>query len=112
MDFRVFLSHMSLANDVLEYGLWRLSKGPESELETLLQQAAFRAGQLFEVSGFSTVAVEAALTEALIKRCSNMALSYEPYLSPMLHQFQQGFREAYMDRYFLSRKCWLDNQPG
>lgn len=111
MDIDTFLPDAALARDVLEYEIWRLGEGP-GDLQTLVQQAAFRAGQLVDVSGTAPAQIENTLTDALTKRYSALALDKDRYLPAMVRQFQQGMRETTMDCYYLSRDHWFENQTG
>ena len=107
MDFWVFLPDPAQACDVLDFDIWRIAEGPEEDLEALVRQAGFRAGQLVAASGSAAGRVEDELKAALAKRCSGLSVDMAPYQSVLIEYFHKGMNDAFMDRYYLSRANWL-----
>ncbi len=64
MDFRVFLHDSAHSSDVQDFDTWRIAKVTEKDLEALVRQAGFRAGQLVAASASAVDRVEKDLKEA------------------------------------------------
>ena len=109
MNFATFLPDSALADNVAEYEIWRLAHGPADDLSQLIEQTAFRTGQLSTVTAMPAAKILAALRKSLVERCS--ASADAPDLSRLMllvdQAFEQGSSEAYMDCYHLSREQWL-----
>ena len=109
MSFATFLPDSALADNVVEYEIWRLAHGPAEDIYQLAEQAAFRAGQLSTVTAMPALRILQALRESLLERCGKSADASElASLERVVEQaFEQGSREAYMDCYHLPREQWL-----
>jgi len=109
MAFSLFLTSSELADEVAEYEIWRLAAGPADDLDTLVEQTAFRAGQLSTVTAMPAAEILPALSGSLLERCRLAGLRGDlPRLQANLEQaFERGAAEAWMDCYHVSRQQWL-----
>jgi hypothetical protein len=82
-----------------------LGQSSEGDPEKLIQQTAFRAGQLIEARELTIVEIKTALTDALKARCSILGLDKDLFLPGMLEQFRQGMAETYRDCYYIYKFC-------
>lgn len=110
MDFSLFLSSSSLADEVAEYEIWRLAEGPADNLDTLVEQCAFRAGQLATVTSIESDQIMRSLSASLMMRGADEIDPAElARLQAVLERaFEAGSAEAYMDCYHVSRERWLE----
>lgn len=111
MDFSLFLSSSSLADEVAEYEIWRLAQGPADDLDTLVEQSAFRAGQLATVTSIAADDIRRSLSASLTERCDGEQNTAElARLQALLDRaFDAGAAEAYMDCYHISRESWFES---
>jgi RimJ/RimL family protein N-acetyltransferase len=109
MEFSLFLSSSGLADEVVEYEIWRLENGFATELHALIEESAFRAGQLSTVSSMAAEEILQALYKAVASRCASRVGSSAAgdFQALVGRAFEQGSAEAYMDCYHLSRRRWL-----
>lgn len=109
MEFSLFLTSAGLADEVAEYEIWRLARGPAANLDELIEQAAFRAGQLSTVTAMPPAQILQGLGESLTERCA--AMPGESGLADMRtaveQAFERGAADAWMDCYHVSREQWL-----
>ena len=114
MAFSVFLSSGSLADEVAEYEIWRLAEDSADELDTLVEQSAFRAGQLGTVTSIAAGEILKSLSAALATRCAKAQDPAEQArLQAVLEQaFEAGRAAAYMDCYHLGRERWFEAERG
>ena len=97
MDFELFLSSRELADDVADYELWRLEHDSTIEFEQLLEQVAYRAGQLAAVTSNGAQHLRASLEEALRHRAG------EAQRDKLVSLFREGQGDAFMDCFHLAR---------
>ena len=102
MPFSVFISDADLADDVVDYEIWRLACDPDGNFDHLLEQTAFRAGQLSRVTSVSTEQILGSLCNSLHRRGTNPNRHRER----LQNAFEKGREQAYMDCYHLSRDNW------
>ena len=108
MRFDRFLSEPGLADEVLDYEIWRLAEVPADDIDRLLEQVAFRAGQSSTVATMDPSRARDALVASLGKR--QPARSRRQRLERKLVElFDAGRENAYMDCYRLGRDRWLDS---
>lgn len=109
MDFSLFLSSSELADEVAEYEIWRLRHGGADDLGRLVEETAFRAGQLSTVTSMSAREILHGLRGSLDARATGGAGG--ELRAVVERSFGLGAAEAYMDCYHLSRERWL-REPG
>ena len=109
MPFSVFLTDGALADEVAEYEIWRLGGDSTDDLEMLVEQTAFRAGQTSTVARTSPASIRERLAASLAQRVAGSPLEVElSRLAGLLQEsFGRGAAEAYMDCYHLERETWL-----
>lgn len=108
MRFDRFLSEPGLADEVLDYEIWRLAAAPTDDIDRLLEQVAYRGGQLSTVAAMDPSPARDALAASLGKR--RPPESERPRLARKLVElFDAGRANAYMDCYHLGRDRWLDS---
>jgi len=114
MDFSLFMNDSELADEVAEYEIWRLAREPAEDLDRLVEQCAFRAGQLATVTAMPGAEILRALSNSRAGRCAAASLEAElPRLQAAVEQaFASGGQQAYMDCYHLSRAQWLAGNAG
>ena len=111
MSFALFLSEPGLADEVLDYEIWRLAEAPADDVERLLEQVAFRAGQLSTVAAMDPARARDALGVALARR--QPAESERERLGQKLVElFDAGREDACMDCYYLRRDRWSASPAG
>jgi GNAT superfamily N-acetyltransferase len=110
MEFALFLSSSSLADEVAEYEIWRLAEDATDDLDTLVEQSAFRAGQLSTATSIEAADIRELLAASLARRCADDGdAARQSRLQSVIDQaFGAGRAEAYMDCYHISRERWLE----
>ena len=111
MPFSVFIPGQERADEIAEYEIWRLAHGPVDTLETLVEQVAFRAGQLSTVTSLTPAALIESLSESLAQRCQGIGevarrARYQALLS---ETFDAGRSDGFMDCYHVTRERWLES---
>lgn len=111
MDFSLFLSSSGLADEVAGYEIWRLAEDPADDLETLIEQCAFRAGQLATVTSIAADEIRQSLSASLAERCGGERdVAGLRRLQEMLDRaFDAGSAQAYMDCYHIRRERWFES---
>jgi len=112
MVFSLFLSTSELADEVAEYEIWRLAYGPAENLESLIEQVAFRAGQLSTVTSQTVDQMRDLLSNSLLKRYQQVATARERdhHQALMSTAFNRGCDDAYMDCYHVTRDRWIESR--
>lgn len=108
MAFSLFLPESDLADEVAEYEIWRLAYGPMEDLGSLIEQVAFRAGQLSTVTSLTAEQILEFLSDSLLKRYEQEGTEKEmdQHQATMLVVFNRGCNDAYMDCYHVTREQW------
>ncbi len=108
MAFSLFLSGSELADEVVQYEIWRLAYGPMEDLDSLIEQVAFRAGQLSTVTSLTAQQIQGLLTDSLIKRYKQFGTVKERdrHQAIMSIVFNRGCNDAYMDCYHVTSAQW------
>ena len=105
MPFALFLGEDGLADEVLGYETWRLGEAPADDLDDLLEQVAFRAGQLSTVAAMDPLDARESLRVSLARR--EPPPTQRQRLERKLGElFDAGRDDAYMDCYYLDRDRW------
>lgn len=99
-----FYSSDALAKEVLSYELWRLAKGKNRDINTLLFEAPYRIGQLTTLGTTDAVACEAKVFDAARARSDYADMSDQMLKDRLKSAFQTGIQEPYLEWYHLS-KC-------
>jgi len=108
MDFALFLSSSELADEVAEYEIWRLAVDAATDLPLLVEQVAYRTGQLSRVTSLSSKHILRSLGESLAQRMSGDSSGQQQQLPQKLDaEFRKGRHEPFMDRYHVTRERWL-----
>ena len=112
MPFSLFLSGGELADEVVEYEIWRLAYGPQENLGHLIEQVAFRVGQVSTVTSLSAEEILKSLEDALLKRCEQQDTDRErgQYQTVLSSSFSRGRNDAYMDCYYVTKEEWLEHK--
>ena len=113
MDFSLFLSSSELADEVAEYEIWRLQHDPADDLCRLVEESAFRAGQLSTVTSMPADEILRGLRDSLGARVTGGAGG--ELQAAVERSFRLGSADAFMDCYRLSRERWLGDRgssPG
>lgn len=110
MGFSLFLSGNELADEVAEYEIWRLAYGPMEDLDNLIEQVAFRAGQLSTVTSLPTQQILDFLSESLLKRYmqGGSVKERDHHQTTLSKVFNRGCNDAYMDCYHVTREQWIE----
>ncbi len=110
----VLLPDPVLAEDVLDYEIWRLGDGETLDPEALIFQAPYKAGQI-TATGIARgtargTAGEAAIVEKLCaaarRRADPADLSPEDLEERVRGAFRQGLEEPHVDWHHLPREAW------
>lgn len=111
MEFSLFLSGNELADEVVEYEIWRLAYGPMEDLDSLIEQVAFRAGQLSTVTSLTAQQILDFLSDSLLKRYKQGGTVKErdQHQAIMSMVFNRGCNDAYMDCYHVTREQWIES---
>jgi RimJ/RimL family protein N-acetyltransferase len=114
MPFSVFLSGEEQADEIVEYEIWRLAHGPVETLDTLVEQVAFRAGQLSTVTSLTPARLHELLMESLAQRCQAMGevKRQDQYRALLIKTFDAGRGDGHMDCYHVTRERWLEMTRG
>jgi RimJ/RimL family protein N-acetyltransferase len=114
MDFELFLSNRELADEVVDYEIWRLAQDSTIKLDSLVQQVAYRSGQLSRVTSLPSGRIRKLLLESLSRRVpGDAAARQRQRLRQNLEaEFRKGRNEAYMDCYHVRRERWLEMTRG
>ena len=111
MEFSLFLSGSELADEVVEYEIWRLAYGPTDDLDNLIGQVAFRAGQLSTVTSLTVRQILDYLSDSLLKRSKQEGTTnqrdWDQHQTNISIVFNRGRNDAYMDCYHVTREQWL-----
>jgi hypothetical protein len=67
MAFSLFISESELADDVAEYEIWRLANDSTQDTDSLVEQVAFRTGQLSRVTSLSAEQLLGLLSDSLLE---------------------------------------------
>jgi hypothetical protein len=106
MPFKDFMADEALAREVLDYEIWRLREGPCDDLEALVFQAPYKAGQVVGAGFAEPAAAEAALCDAARGR-DGFAITDPADLTHRVRAaFGQGMAESHVDWYHLTREAW------
>ncbi|MDC1287694.1 GNAT family N-acetyltransferase [Gammaproteobacteria bacterium] len=109
MGFELFLSSAELADEVADYEIWRLAQDSITDPEVLLEQVAFRAGQLSGETSFSTEQILQRLLESLAQRYPGASGDEQQQQRRRLDaEYAAGQVDAYMDCYHITRKRWAE----
>ena len=114
IDFSLFLTSSSLADEVAEYEIWRLAEDSADDLDLLVEQSAFRAGQLATVTSIGAADIHRSLEVSLARRCAGDtdAAELARLQAVLAKAFEAGRSEAWMDCYHVSRERWLEAGQG
>ncbi len=110
MPFSLFIPGREQADEIAEYEIWRLAHGPMETLETLIEQVAFRAGQLSTVTSLTPAGLIKLLSESLAQRCRALGEvnRQERCQALLAENFDAGRSNSYMDCYHVNRERWLE----
>jgi len=109
MDFALFLSSSELADEVASYEIWRLAQDLETEPEMLVNQVAFRAGQLSGETSFSAEQLLQRLIESLSQRIASETIDEQrQHRQTLENEFASGQNDAFMDCYHITRERWFE----
>jgi RimJ/RimL family protein N-acetyltransferase len=108
MAYSVFLPDEALADEVVEYEIWRLAREPMEDLDRLVEQVAFRAGQLSTVTSLTPRQIMGGLSESLSQRLGQgvAAEDLDRYQANLSNHFERGCKDAYMDCYHVGKQQW------
>jgi RimJ/RimL family protein N-acetyltransferase len=110
MSMPDFLPDRALAEDVLDYEIWRLGHGRTRDLDALLFQAPYKGGQIATLGLRDTAAVEQAFCDAASQRNDCVAIAPTELDRRVRQAFQQGMAEPYLDWYHVPRADWRANR--
>jgi RimJ/RimL family protein N-acetyltransferase len=106
MSMPDFLPDRELAEDVLDYEIWRLGHGKTRDLDALLFQAPYKGGQIATLGLRDVPAVEKAFCDSAASR-PDYASRPRANLEHLVQQaFRQGMAEPYLDWYHVLRADW------
>lgn len=100
LAFTDFLPDKDLAQDVLAYEQWRLAEGHSDDLDALVFQSAYRAGQLMAVCDANPATMERDLVGAAARRMIDATKASDA----VSNAFKAGMANPTMDWYFLDRQ--------
>jgi hypothetical protein len=106
MSMPDFLPDRALAEDVLDYEIWRLSHGKTRDLDALLFQAPYKGGQIATLGLRDLRTVEQALCIAAAGRAEFASRPQADLERRVRQAFQQGMAEPHLDWYHLRRADW------
>lgn len=114
MDFELFLSNRELADEVVDYEIWRLAQDSTTNLDSLVEQVAYRSGQLSRVTSLPSGRIRQLLVESLSQRFSGdaMARQRQRLQQSLEAEYRKGQDEAYMDCYHVRRGHWMEMMRG
>jgi RimJ/RimL family protein N-acetyltransferase len=113
MDFALFLTSSELADEVADYENWRLAQDFATAAERLVQQVAFRSGQLSRVTSFPAEQLLQQLSASLLQRFANASIEdQQQYRHTLESEFASGRNDAFMDCYHITRTRWCEIQEG
>jgi hypothetical protein len=98
-----FMPDRTLAKDVLEYEIWRLTHGATLDAEALLFQAPHKGGQFATLDLGDPRDIERTFCEAARGRRDYAAMTRGELDARVRDAFRQGMAEAYLDWYHLAR---------
>ena len=110
MPFSLFVPGQERADEIAEYEIWRLAHGPMDTLTTLIEQVAFRAGQLSTMTSRRPERMLEQLSKSLTQRChaTGEANRQDRYRALLDEMFDAGRSDGFMDCYHVTRERWLD----
>jgi RimJ/RimL family protein N-acetyltransferase len=108
MAFSLFISESELADDVAEYEIWRLANDSTQDTDSLIEQVAFRTGQLSRVTSLSAEQLLGLLSDSLLEHYRQKTTEKEQdrHQALMSKAFTRGCNDAYMDCYHVTRDQW------
>lgn len=113
MSMADFLPDRVLAEDVLDYEIWRLGHGRTRDLDALLFQAPYKGGQIATLGLRDTAAVEQAFCDAGRQRHGYAGIERAELDRRVRQAFQQGMAEPNLDWYHIPRADWrVDGSHG
>ncbi len=101
-----FLPDHALARDVLEYEIWRLSRGPTRNAAALLFQAPYKGGQIASLNLADPAEFERAFCAAARGRTDYASIAPDELDRRVREAFRLGLSEPYLDWYHLARSDW------
>jgi hypothetical protein len=114
MGFELFLSNRELADEAVDYEIWRLAQDSTTNLESLVEQVACRSGQLSRATSLPSRCIRQLLVESLSQRVPGDALARQRQRlrQGLEAEYRKGQDEAYMDCYHVDRECWMEMTRG
>jgi hypothetical protein len=106
---RLNFERFTEADEVADYETWRLAQDSMTDPEVLLEQGAFRAGQLSGETSFSAEQLLHRLIESLAQRFASVNIDEQrQHRQALENEFSSGQNDAFTDCYHISRERWFE----